>query len=223
MTPEVDYRSFRLRWINEPQFRHLWWLLFFPLYWLRYPLIENLNPAQYYHPSSCPLDDWIPFSEWFIIPYGLWMVCLLALCLYTLLYDTDSFRRYMKYLSITMAISTVIFLLYPSCQNLRPAQLPERNILCAVVELLYTADTNTNVFPSEHVTGALVMWVAAMHTESLRKWWSITAVTVLVLLICASTVFLKQHSVLDVAAAVPVCAIAYPFCYPNKKRASARK
>ena len=35
----------------------------------------------------------------------------------------------------------------------------------------------------------------------------------LCVLICISTVFMKQHSVLDVLAALPLCAIAYPICY----------
>ena len=121
-TPVTNYRNFRLKRINEPQYRHLWWLLFFPIYWLRYPLIENLNPATQYHAIYCPLDDWIPFQEWFIIPYMLWIVSIVALSLYTLLYDIDSFKWYMKFLTISMSISTVIYLIYPSCQNLRPAE-----------------------------------------------------------------------------------------------------
>lgn len=215
-TPVIDYRDFRLKRIHEPQYKHLWWLLFFPIYWLRYPLIENLNPAAQYHPIYCPLDDMIPFQEWFIIPYMLWMVCIVALSLYTLLYDVDSFKRYMKFLSVSMSISTVIFLLYPSCQNLRPEVMPRQNILSQCVALLYAADTNTNVFPSEHAIGSVAVWAAALHTGKLRSPGKITVISILMLLICFSTVFLKQHSILDVAAAVPICALCYWVCYKDK-------
>lgn len=215
-SPVVDYRSFRLRRIREPQYRHLLWLLFFPIYWLRYPLIESLNPAAQYHPIYCPLDDLIPFSEWFIIPYTLWMVSMLALCLYTVLYDVEAFKKYMKFLAVSMSISTVIYFVYPSCQNLRPEVFPRDNLLTKCVAFLYGADTNTNVFPSEHAIGAIAVWVAALHTEKLRSPGKIAAIGILMLTICFSTVFLKQHSILDVAAAVPVCAVAYFLCYGKK-------
>ena len=211
-TPTVDYRNFRLRRINEPQYRHLWWLLFFPIYWLRYPLIECLNPAAQYYPIYCTLDDVIPFCEWFIIPYMLWMVSMVVLCLYLVLYDVDSFKGYMKFLTVSMSISTVIFLIYPSCQNLRPAEFPRENLLTKLVSFLYSADTNTNVFPSEHAIGAIAVWLAAIRTKGLRSPGKITAITILMLLVCFSTVFLKQHSILDVAAAAPVCIIAWLIC-----------
>jgi len=214
----ADYRSFRLSKINEPQFRHLWWLLFWPLYWLRYPLIERLNPTEYYHPIYCPLDDMIPFQEWFIIPYMLWMVIMVALCLYTLCCDVDTFKRYSKFLVISMSISTVIFLLYPSCQNLRPAIFPRDNFLTYCVELLYAADTNTNVFPSEHAIGSAAVLFAAMHTKSLRTPLRIALITLLAVLTCFSTIFLKQHSLLDVLAAIPVCLVAYYFSFGRKER-----
>ena len=44
--PQTDLRDFRLRKINQPQYRHLWWLLFWPVYLLRYFLIELFNPAR---------------------------------------------------------------------------------------------------------------------------------------------------------------------------------
>lgn len=71
-TPETDLRGFRLSRINEPQFRHLWWLLFWPVYLLRYFLVEHWNPAQTYHVMHCFLDDWIPFQEGFIVFYASW-------------------------------------------------------------------------------------------------------------------------------------------------------
>jgi len=38
------------------------------------------------------------------------------------------------------------------------------------------------------------------------------------ILICLSTVFLKQHSVLDVIAAIPVCIIGYYLCFVRKAK-----
>ena len=215
--PPISYHGFSLRRINEPRFKHLWWLLFWPIYWLRYPLVELLNPAEQYHPIYCPFDDSIPFQEWFIIPYMLWMVSMVLFCLYTLFYDVDTFKRYSKFLTVSMSISSVIFLLYPSCQNLRPEVFPRDNFLTDCVNLLYTVDTNTNVFPSEHAIGSFAVWLAALHTKQLRTPLRITLITVFTTLTCFSTVFLKQHSILDIAAAVPICIIACMFCFRGKK------
>ena len=135
-TPETDLRGFRLSRINEPQFRHLWWLLFWPAYLLRYFLVEHWNPAQTYHVMHCFLDDWIPFQEGFIVFYASWYFLIVGVHLYTLLYDRDTFRRYSKFLCIGMSISTVIFLVYPSCQQLRPAVFPRDNLFSQIVGLI---------------------------------------------------------------------------------------
>ena len=86
------------------------------------------------------------------------------------------------------------------------------------VKLLYAVDTNTNVFPSEHAIGSVAVWVAAIHTRSLRTPLRITLITLLAMFTCFSTVFLKQHSVIDIFAAIPVCMVAYYFSFGRKER-----
>lgn len=216
---EVDYRQFRLSKINEPQYKHLWLLLYWPIYGLRYLILERFVSVSYYNPIYSPLDDMIPFQEWFLIPYVLWYVGLVGMQLYTLLYDVKSFKTYMKFLSISMTISTIFFIVYPSCQNLRPEVLPRDNLLTKMVQLIYAIDTNTNVFPSEHAIGALVVLLSSLHAKGLRSPLKTTVITVLTILICMSTVFLKQHSILDVIAAIPITLIAYWICYGRKKHA----
>lgn len=216
-TPAVDCRNFRLSKINQPEYRHFWLFLFWPVYICRYVLLENLNPATVYHPIHCALDDIIPFHEGFLIFYALWYLFIAGMQLYTALYDVDSCKKYTKFLVICICISTVIFFVYPSCQNLRPSELPRDNVLAKIVGLLYTIDTNTNVFPSEHAIGSLAVLAAAIHTKGLRSPGKLTVIALLAVLISLSTVFLKQHSILDVLAALPICAFAYWICYGRKK------
>ena len=217
-TPAVDYRAFRFRKINQPEYRHLWLLLFWPVYIFRYLLMENLNPAAVYHPIWCPLDDAIPFCEGFFLFYALWYVFIFGMHIYTALYDVESFRKYTKFLTICITISTATFLIYPSCQNLRPAEFPRDNFLTDMVKLIYAVDTSTNVFPSEHAIGSLAVLAAAINTKSLRSPGKLTVIAVLAVMISVSTVFMKQHSALDVAAALPICALAYWACYGRRKK-----
>ena len=214
--PQTDLHNFRLRKINQPQYRHLWWLLFWPVYLLRYFLIELFNPARTYHVMHCVLDDRIPFREGFLVFYVCWYFFIVGIHLYTLLYDVDTFKRYSKFLCVSITMSTAVFLLYPSCQNLRPAEFPRDNLLSRTMGLIYGVDTSTNVFPSEHVIGALAALAAAAHTEHLRKPKRLVPLTILTILICCSTLFLKQHSVLDVLGALPICAISYLLCYEKR-------
>lgn len=218
--PQVDYRQFRLGKINQPEYKHLWLLLFWPIFGLRYLLIENFNPATEYHLIHCPLDDLIPFQEAFLIPYVLWYLCIFGMHLYTALYDIDSFRQYSKFLIISMSISTTIFLVYPSYQTLRPNELPRDNVLTRIVQLLYGFDTSTNVFPTEHAIGSLAVLSASLHTKELHSPLKTALIATLMITICLSTVFLKQHSVLDVLMAVLVSAVTYRIVYkkhPQKK------
>ena len=87
-----------------------------------------------------------------------------------------------------------------------------------IVGLLYWIDTPTNIFPSEHAVGAIAVFAAAVHTKSLRTPGRLAAIGILAVLVSVSTVFLKQHSALDVLAALAVCAVSYWIVYHNKRR-----
>lgn len=222
-TLAADYRNFRLSRINEAEFRHAWYLLFWPLLGLRYILIERFVIPDQYFEVHCFLDDWIPFHEGFILPYVMWYLLIFGMHVYTFLYDIGAFKRYSRYLIVAFSLSTTIFLLFPTCQNLRPEVLPRDNALSRVVSLLYFVDTNTNVCPSEHVIGSVAAFLASRNTPSLRKPGISVILAVVAFFTSIATVFLKQHSVVDVLVALPVCAAAYGICYlieRQKKRGS---
>lgn len=217
-TPAADYGGFRLNKINEEQYRHMWLLLFWPVYLLRYGLLTFVNPAAECTPIRCPLDDRIPFLEGFVVFYVLWYVFIFGMHIYLMLYDVPGFRKYTQFLIVAMSISTLTFLLYPTCQELRPAVFERDSIFTRIVGLIYAVDPNVNVCPSEHVIGALAVLAAAMNTRCLRSPGKLTVTAILAVLICLSTVFIKQHSAVDILAALLVCAIAYVICYGKHRK-----
>ena len=212
--PQIGHKCFHIRDMNKPEYRHIWFLLFWPIFGIRYLILERIDPLSPFHLIHSPLDDIIPFQEWFLIPYVLWYVLLFGMHLYTMVYDVDAFRKYSKFLIISMTTSTAIFILYPSYQNLRPVEFPRDNVLTGIVRILYRLDTNTNVFPSEHAIGAIAVFAAYLHMKKVHSPMKTAVFTIITILICLSTVFLKQHSVLDVLAALPICAVSYWICYP---------
>lgn len=215
----VDYRKFRLRLINTPEYSHLKLILYWPLYGLLFTYVERWYPAAHYYPVQCALDDLIPFNEIFLLPYLFWFVFLVGMLLYTLLCDVDCFRRMMKFIIITYSVTLLIYLVFPTCQNLRPSSFARDNILTRFMAWFYGFDTNTNVCPSLHVVGSAAVMFAAWNTERFKtRPWRL-AFAAMALLISVSTVFLKQHSVLDILAAVPVCLAGYALSFPGGKRA----
>ncbi len=204
--------------LNRPaDSRCYWYLLFWPFFGLRYLLIERYHPSGGFHEVSCWLDSLVPFWEGFVIPYFSWHVCAIGLQLWLCFRDEMVFRRYSRYLLISMGISTTVFLLWPTCQNLRPQTVPRHNLLTDAVQMLYRMDTNTNVCPSEHVIGAVGFFLASMDSEKIRIPGKRFILGVAAILMATATVFLKQHSVVDVLAALPVCLTGYlaAFCNPT--------
>ena len=199
----VDYRQFRLKRINEPQFAHakLWltWLVYFTLYFLT----ENLIPAEKCHVMHCFLDDLIPFNEYFLIFYTGWYLLVAGSLLYYFFFDVGRFRELDLYIFITQMAAMACYIFFPSRQDLRPEVFPRENFFTWVMGLIYTFDTNTGVCPSLHVAYSLAI-VSVMLKDTYLKKTTKVLVTVFSILVCLSTAFVKQHSVLDILAAIPV-------------------
>ena len=217
--PVVDYRKLRPNNINSPEFRHLKLLIFWPLFGLAFAFVEFDIMHRTYQVMHCALDDAIPFCEFFLIPYMFWFVYLIFPIVYTLLYDIDAFERMTKYTIITYCVTMLIYFIYPTCQELRPTEFARSNIFVTIVKHFYNFDTNTNVNPSLHVVGAVVSMVGMLHTEALSRTAAMRVGHVAsAVLIIASTVFMKQHSVLDIPPALFICLAAYPIVYGKKAR-----
>lgn len=212
--PVVDYRSFRLSRIGEPEFSHLTLLLGWVSHFLLYFLTENLIRAEKCSPVHIWLDDMIPFCEWFVIPYVFWYILIAFSLVYFLLYHVDSFKRLQIYFIITHLTAMVIYILFPSRQDLRPKIFPRENFLTQCVRFLYRIDTNTGVCPSLHV--AYSFGIASVWTKepTVHPVWK-AFIVVTAILICLSTMFIKQHSAADFFAAIPVCLLAEAIVYAD--------
>lgn len=221
--PVVNYREFRLSKLNTPQFSHLNLLWGWIGYFLLYFLTENLIPVENCHLIHCRLDDIIPFCEYFLIPYVFWYLLIVISLGYFMLYDIDSFKKLQTYIIITQIAAMVVYIFYPNWQDLRPTEFPRTNFFTACIGLIYAFDTPTGVFPSLHCAysiGILSVWLRA---KDVSKSWKVF-VLISVILICMSTMFIKQHSALDFLGALPVCLLAeilvYGVFYPKKKKAT---
>lgn len=205
--PVVDYRTFRLSKLNEPEYKHLLFLLGWIGYFILYFLTENLIPAEDCYPVYCALDDMIPFCEYFIIPYAGWYFLIVGSLLYFALYNPDNFKKMMTFIIVTQITAMVIYIVFPTRQDLRPDEFARDNLFTRIIGLIYAFDTNTGVCPSLHVAysvGIASTWLKERSASKLCK----TLITIFCFFVCISVAFVKQHSVVDIFAAIPVCLLA---------------
>ena len=210
--PVVDYRQLRLFKINGPQFSHLKLLFGWVVYFALYFLTENLIPEERCMPVSMWLDHLIPFCEWFVIPYVFWYGLIVISLGYFLLYNVISFRKLQIFIMITQLVATAIYIVFPNRQDLRPDVFPRDNFLTQWVAMLYRVDTNTGVCPSLHVAisiGIISVWIKEKEVSWLWK----NFIFLSGILICLSTMFIKQHSAVDFFVALPVCLLAEGIVY----------
>ena len=205
--PTVDYSGFSLKKLNDPRFSHLKLLVGWLGYFAMYFITEYLNPNNSGTAVSCSLDYKIPFLEIFVIPYVGWYLLIALSLLYFALYNVENFKRLQIFIIVTQVAAMIIYITFPNFQPLRPDVYPRDNFLTDIVALLQTADTNSNVCPSLHVAysiGIASIWLK----EKDAKGWVKTAIVIFCILVCLSTAFIKQHSVIDGLVAIPVCILA---------------
>ena len=216
-TPAVDYRKLRLYNICTPEFKHLLLLLGWVGYFILYFLTENLSPPEVCYPVHCALDDRVPFCEWFVIPYVSWYLLIVGSMLYFLLYRVDSFKKMQTYIIVTQIIAMAVYILFPNRQDLRPEVFPRENILTDLLGMIYAFDTNTGVCPSLHVAYSMGIASTWLREKNVSRWVR-AAIALWCGVICISVAFVKQHSVVDIFAAIPVCLVAEWFVFFRRKK-----
>ena len=160
--------------------RHVYWLLGLIALALAYFVTQHLGLQ--YHVVHLPLDDRIPFCPAFVVFYILWYFYVPGCMLWACLRAKDVFCR-------------------------QAAALFSGAFLC---RLIYAHDAPVNVFPSLHCYEALVLHLVTFRTPPLRARKALRLVSfALVLLICLSTLFVKQHSAADLIAGCTLAVAAY--------------
>lgn len=201
------------------KYGHIWLMSYFMIYlpWF-FSLQKNIGKP--YHVVHAALDDLIPFCEYFIVPYLFWFLSTGLAIAYFFFTSREDYYRLCTFLFIGMTVCLLICTLYPNGTDFRPVIDPDKNVCSRLVSAVWRIDPCINVFPSIHVYNAIGVHIAVCHSERLKKNRGVIAVSAVVMtLICLSTVFLKQHSVLDGFGSVLLAFLIYPLVYaPEEAR-----
>ena len=202
--PAVDYTKLRFNNINSPEYRHVWLLLGWVWYLTMYVLTEIFVPIERCHEVHSIVDDIVPFNEYYVLAYYSWYFMMVGSLLYFLLYDTKSFAKAQIFIIATQVIGIATYIIWPSVQYLRPDHFERENFCTFLLDLIYGIDTPTGVCPSLHVGYSLAVLSIWLKKKDIGRVWKVI-MTLWVLLICASVLFVKQHSFTDVWAAAVMC------------------
>ena len=191
-------------------FRALWsfWkhalpmIVFMFVYYGSFILIEQTD-RPHYTEMHVWIDDLIPFCEIFIIPYLFWFIFMVLSCVYFYAFDRPTYLRVAKLLCFGMTLFIGLSIVFPNIQYLRPAVMPRDNIFTQMIADLYAKDTPTNLVPSIHVYNTLcvLLGVRISTDRILQKRAVRMTMRVFGGLIILSTMFIKQHSFIDVTCA----------------------
>ena len=153
----------------------------------------------------------IPFRPgWIWVYLAYFPFCCLPLLLKEVRRDIAIFRRLAAGLGGQFLFAVGIFLILPIRME-QPALAPN-TLSESAVAFVFQVDPGFNIFPSLHVTNAV--FVACVIQRLKGRIAGIPA-WIVCCLISASTLFVKQHYALDLAAGFLLGALAYRLSFPQ--------
>ena len=182
--------------------------VWFVIYMGLFGFLEIVPPKDV-HLIHCALDDRIPNMAIFIYPYVSWfpyIVVCAVLAIKNL--DDRQFKKAVLVLTTGMNIFLFISYVWPTGLDFRESIVYDLHTLSGnLLKFVQTVDTPKSVFLSMHVYVTLVLQYTLEMQKKLVPAWGIWVGRVLAVLIVLSTMFTKQHSAVDVTAAIVMFAV----------------
>lgn len=171
-------------------------------------IIHN-NSYDGYFDISFPVDEFIPLiPAWvyvYVLTYPFWLVCFLLIAKE----EKELCCRAFTADFIGKIIGAAIFIALPTFV-VRP-EVPSDTFPGWLLNGIYFLDTPDNLFPSMHCS---VSWIAVRYVLKCKKapdWYKAFSV-VMVILICLSVVFTKQHVVADIFGGLLLAELCTQLC-----------
>lgn len=175
-------------------------------------LILNLTYAvlDYFTSSNTTLvtsiDRSIPFVKEFAIPYVIWYPMVPLVFIYICVKDKRNYCRMIISFAFSLITCYIIFFFFQTTVP-RPSVVGN-DIYSYIIKLIYKVDNPYNCFPSIHVLVCTLMIEGIWKTRNKSNIIA-AIVTVLGVAVMLSTVFIKQHVVLDGVSGILIASIMY--------------
>lgn len=168
---------------------------------LCYFSINKFSEGRTTHVLAFDFEESIPFIPFFVIFYI--MTYFVVIMPYFVVKDIKDYRRTVLAYLFLIFISSVVYIMYP-VKIIRPEIIKE-GIFLNMVKWMYNTDKPYNLFPSLHVSlSALSSLVCLKYNKKIGYF-----LIVLLFLISLSTLFVKQHYLVDIIFAVILAFFSY--------------
>lgn len=160
---------------------------------------------------SLPIDRVIPFVGFFMLIYVLAYVQWFA---GYILIGRENRRACYFFCAadiIAKLICFVLFIALPTSMDRPDAAVAGSGPLYFLTKLIFSLDPPNNLFPSIHCLESWFCLRAAFAMKKPPRWYRSVSV-VFTLLVCASTVFVRQHVVVDILGGIVVAEIGILIC-----------
>lgn len=172
-----------------------------------YNFIQHINAVYSGSHIVTKLDNLIPFIPQFIWPYSLGFLLILAV----VLLEDAIYIRFLLSFIVSSLLSLAIFYYFPNEYTMRPVVL-ESGYTYDLLRFVYRYDLPYNTLPSLHVLYAMLVALAFHHDKSQSELRT-AAAWLVCSLVAISTLFVKQHFVMDVLGAIAIAFFANVVAY----------
>src|SRR5687768_6596609 len=178
-----------------------------------YIFLPELFPPHKRYAPELALDRALPLLPSWALVYGALYLFLILLPVFVVRQDELIRRTVFAYLLVWITAYVFFFVVYPTAAP-RPAKVIGEGFAVWGLRALYSSDPPYNCFPSLHVAHS---FVSALASYRMHRGLGIVA-TICAALVALSTLFTKQHYVLDVIAGVFLAFVAYGLFLRNYPR-----
>jgi membrane-associated phospholipid phosphatase len=153
---------------------------------------------------ALPIDQNIPLYPPAIVPYLLGAALIVLFPIWAAIYiKPKEFEAYVVSILTATVISYLAYLIFPTFVS-RP-EIVSNDVFSKIIAILYQADRAYNAAPSGHTFYTLISCLYLSRWQPRYKLvWAVLAV-----LIILSTLFTRQHYVLDLVCGLALAVLAY--------------
>ena len=152
------------------------------------------------------LDDAIPLSPPWVAVYFLAYVSWAVGAVIILCQDKARALRFTAAFFIAAVICLAVYIFFPATM-VRP-EINGSGFFSEWLRFLYRIDEPLRLCPSLHVLINWFLWRGTIGCERIPKWYKYF-IFVFFLLVCCSILFIKQHVLIDIPAALIVSEVAF--------------
>ena len=178
-----------------------------------YLFIPDFLGGRPLNAPALALDHRIPQQPAWVLVYGSLYLFLIILPVFVVRHEDLIRRTVLAYLAVWIT-AYIFFVLYPTVAPRENDDVPGTGFLVWGLKALYSSDHPYNCFPSLHVAHS---FVSALSTYRVNRGLGVFA-TVCAFFVGLSTLFTRQHYILDVVAGIFLAAVAYAIFLRGARR-----